>query len=207
MSDAITIKKCAPQDLDAVADLENQIWPPGTRAPRDKFASRLEVFPEGFFLAYNGDKLIGASTSEIINYDQANPPISWEIITDDGRITNTHNPEGNGLYVVSIGAISRSGGGSALLQAQKGLVEELNLESLVLGARIPGYNQYCLDEKELPIEAYVKLKRPDTQLLDSELRFYTRNGLQILKTVANYMEDDAESRNYGAIMTWANNSN
>jgi hypothetical protein len=204
MDGEIEIRKCTPEDLDAVAGLESQIWPEGTRAPRDKFASRLEVFPEGFFLAYNGDELIGASTSEIINYDPANPPISWELITNDGYITNTHNPTGNGLYVVSIGAISRSGGGSALLQAQKGLVKELGLTSLVLGARIPGYNRYCLDQRDLPIDEYAKLERPDTQLLDSELRFYTRNGLQILKTVANYMENDSESRNYGAIMTWEN---
>lgn len=202
MGDKIEIRNAHIKDLDSTVRLENSIWPEGTRATADKFKKRLEIFPKGFFLAFKDNSLIGVSTSEIIEYDPKNPPRSWEEITDNGYIEKTHNPRGNALYVVSVGAISRSRGGSALLTAQKELVRRLNLKFLVLGARIPGYNDYCINNKEISIEDYVKLKRKNDESLDPELRFYTRNDLILHKIVLGYMEDDKESRNYGAIMIW-----
>jgi len=202
--DSIVIRNASEIDLEDVVGLENEIWPEGTRAPREKFESRLKIFPEGFFLAYLNGELIGVSTSEIISYNPLNPPKSWESITDNGYLKQTHRPNGNALYVVSVGAKSRSGGGSALVQAQKELAQRLNLGFLVLGARIPAYGEYCADNKEIYIEDYARLRREDGQHLDSELRFYTRNGLELTKIMPNYMEDDAESRNYGAIMMWQN---
>jgi len=202
-SENIKIKNAEEKDLDSVVELENAIWPEGIRASREKFESRLEIFPQGFFLAYKNRELIGVSTSEIITYDPDHPPTSWKEVTCDGYIRE-HNPQGNALYVVSVGAISRSGGGSALIKAQKNLTQKLNLRFLVLGARIPGYDSYCRRKGEIAIEDYVNLKRGDDQLLDGELRFYTRNGLKLGKIVLNYMEDDKESRNYGAIMVWEN---
>lgn len=198
---AVHVRNATPADLDEVMQLEHTIWPAGTQAPREKFESRLYIFPRGFYVAFSEGKMIGASTSQIIFYNPQTPPPSWESATAHGWIRN-HNPEGNALYVVSLGAISRSGGGTALLQAQKELARQLKLQYLVLGSRIPGYNAYCRSVREIPIEAYTQLKREDTELLDSELRFYTRNGLSIEKIVPDYMEDDAESRNYGAVMVW-----
>lgn len=196
----IEVRRAREDDLDAVVELENKVWPPGTRSPREKFESRLKIFPEGFFLAYSEGGLIGVSTSQIILYDGSTIE-SWEKVTDYGFI-RTHNPRGNTLYVVSVGSISRKGGGSALIQAQKRLARELNLDFLVLGSRIPGYNSYCNEQEEISIEEYVELKRENGEILDPELRFYTRNGLSLKEIKTNYMEDDKESRNYGAIMIW-----
>ena len=202
------VRKMQKEELELVAELENKIWPEGTRASKEKFESRFNLFPQGFFVVYKGNEMIGVSTSEIIVYDPKNPPASWERITDDGWIKKTHNPAGNALYVISVGAISRSGGGSALVQAQKELAKQMNLEYLILGARIPGYDAYCKEHQEIPIHEYVQLIRKTsegkTELLDSELRFYTRNGLTLRAIKPNYMEDDKESRNYGAIMVWDN---
>ena len=197
----IQIRFAKKENLDEVLELENKIWPPGTIAPREKFESRLKIFAKGFILAYKDGSLIGASTSQIINYDRSTIN-SWENITDNGWIRN-HNPKGNALYVVSIGSISRSGGGSALVQAQKNLAKQLSLRFLVLGSRIPGYDAYCREQEEINIEEYVKLLRGNGELLDPELRFYKRNGLSLQGIKPNYMEDDKESRNYGAIMLWA----
>ncbi len=204
METEINIRNATKQDLSNIVMLENEIWPEGTRATLDKFESRLKLFSQGFFLACKNNEIIGVSTSERINYSVSNPPKSWETITDNGFICKSHVDNGNAIYVVSIGAKSRSGGGSALIQAQKELLEKLNLKFLVLGARIPGYENYIVQNNEISIDEYVQLKREDNQLLDSELRFYTRNGLKLVKIMPNYMEDDKESRNYGAIMLWEN---
>lgn len=200
----IAIRRASVEDLSHIVDLENAIWPEGTRAPREKFEKRLAIFPEGFFLAFKEEKLIGASTAQIISYTKGEPIRSWEYITDNGFIEKTHNPQGNALYIVSLGALSRSGGGSALITEQKALARRLGLTTLVLGARIPGYDAYCKSIQEVSINEYVRRTREDGLLHDDELRFYTRNGLQLQTIVPNYMEDDAESRNYGAIMIWEN---
>ncbi|HLC53131.1 MAG TPA: hypothetical protein VJK03_01180 [Candidatus Nanoarchaeia archaeon] len=197
------VRNASWEDIPAIVELENKVWPEGTRAPREKFEKRLAVFPEGFFLAFNGDALMGVSTSEIIAYPSLLPK-SWEAMTDNGYIEKTHNPRGNALYVVSLGAVSRSGAGSALLERQKEFVKIRELHCLMLGARIPGYDEYCRTVKEIPIGAYASLIREDGQPYDAELRFYTRNGLKIKEIVPNFMEDDKESRNYGAIMMWEN---
>ena len=203
MENRIEIRNAKIEDLNNIVELEKTIWPEGTIADIKKFQSRLNIFQEGFFLAYKDNNLIGCSTSEIIPYNLGDSVDSWESITDNGLITN-HNPNGNTLYIVSVGSISRSGGGSALINAQKGLTKRLELDYLLLGARIPGYDQYCIDNGDVPIEDYVKLKRSDGQLFDQELRFYIRNGLELYKVMPNYMENDSESRDYGAIMVWKN---
>jgi len=202
MLDSINIRNIKIEDINKVVELENKIWPEGTRASRNKFESRYKIFPQGFFMASKNNQIIGASTSEIINYDINHPPISWEHVTDNGFIEKSHNPNGNALYVVSIGAISRSGAGSALLGTQKKLKQKLNLQFLILGARIPGYDSYCNKNGEISINDYVNLKRGNGELLDSELRFYTRNGLKLSKIIPNYMEDDKESRNFGALFCY-----
>lgn len=200
--DDIEVRNAVFEDLPSIVLLESQVWPEGTRAPREKFEKRLSLFPEGFFIACKGSKLIGASTSQIIDYKKGGTLKSWEAVTDNGYIEKTHNRTSNALYIVSLGALSRSGGGSALLAAQKALARRLGLSLLVLGARIPGYNRYCTSVKEIPIHDYVALLRTDNQPHDDELRFYIRNGLKLDKIIPRYMEDDAESRNYGAIMCW-----
>ncbi len=200
----IYIRNAGIEDLLLIIGLENKIWPPGTQASKKKFEKRLSIFQQGFFLAFRNNELIGVSTSQIIHYSTESMPKNWEIATDNGFIEKTHNPKGNALYIVSLGAVSRSGAGSALLSRQKELVKSVGLQYLVLGARIPGYDEYCRNIREIPVEQYTSIKRQDGQLYDDELRFYVRNGLKIEKIVQNFMEDDSESRNYGIIMTWEN---
>ena len=71
--DSIVIKNISEKDLNDVVRLENTIWTEGTRATKDKFESRLRIFPQGFFLAYINGELIGVSTSETIQYDPSDP--------------------------------------------------------------------------------------------------------------------------------------
>ena len=49
MIDSLIIRNAHSEDLDAVMRVE-QDWPEGQQAPREKFVSRLERFPDGFFL-------------------------------------------------------------------------------------------------------------------------------------------------------------
>lgn len=195
------------QVLDEVVKVEKEAWPEEIQASREKFESRAEIFPEGFLtISLPELGMVGVSTAEIISYDPQNPPLSWEEITDDGWIKNTHDLKGNALYLASVGASPKAVGqgvGSTLVKEQIALAQKLGLDYLVLGSRIPGYHQYHKQHPEATIEEYLSLKKNEEKL-DPEIRFYERNGLKLTKVVPNYMEDDPESENYGAIMVWQN---
>lgn len=192
--------------LDDVARLEKEVWPAtvSLQAPREKFEARATIFPQGFLLISTPNQgLVGVSTAEIINYDPDHPPISWEEITDDGWIRQTHDPTKNALYLISVGAKSGFGVGTRLLKEQINLAKTLNLDYLVLGARIPGYHEYHQQNPSVSIDEYLALKKGD-EPYDPEIRFYSRCGLKVVKIVPNYMVDDPQSEHYGAIMVWEN---
>jgi len=149
----ISVRNVTKDELNGVVRVECEAWPEEVRAPREKFEKRLEVFPQGFFAVYVDGVMAGVSTSQIIQYPNSNLD-SWEKITDNGHIVNSHDPEGNALYVVSVGVSSRYQGrglGSKLVEEQKRLTKKIGLKYLVLGARIPGYHKHS----SIPVEDYV----------------------------------------------------
>ncbi|MBS3171247.1 GNAT family N-acetyltransferase [Candidatus Woesearchaeota archaeon] len=204
----LEIRNVKSNDLDAIMRVENEAWPIEARAPKEKFEERLKVFPNGFFIAVLNDEIVGVTTSQIIKYNPKNPPNSWTEITGDGHISESHNPNGKAVYVVSLGVSPKGrpegkgiGVGTALLERQKQLTKELGKEYLVLSARVPSYDSFCKTRGNIPIEVYVNLRRNDGLPEDIELRFYERAGLKQVKICPNTM-DDAESRNYGVMMEW-----
>lgn len=195
-----------PQLLDGVMRVEREAWPEEWRATREKFESRLKVFPEGFFVAFKDNEMSGVSTSEIVHYYPQELPSNWDAITDDGYIRSTHKPSGNALYVVSVGVSQRFQGqgiGRALVEGQKQLAQKLNLRYLFLGSRIPKYQEYHASHSDVSAEGYVKLENEEGKKLDPELRFYESCGLKTVKVVPNY-GPDPKSENYGVVMVWEN---
>lgn len=192
--------------LDQVVVVEKAAWPPELQASREKFEKRFDIFPQGFFAYELDGKLVGVTTSEITNYNGAIDK-TWDEITDNGMIEGTHNPNGEGLYVVSVGVSPDAQGGGVggkLVQAQKELTERLGLKYLYLGARMPGYNVYCEQNGELPALEYLRLAGGSpVQTHDPEIRFYQRQGLEWTKLVPNF-EPDPESRDFGVVMMWQN---
>ncbi len=205
MTDEITVRNATPADLDEVMRVEREAWPPEIQAPREKFESRMKIFPQGFYVAFHNDKMVGVTTSEIIRYDGKNHPKTWMDVTDNGWIRMTHDAGGNALYVVSVGAsLQGKGVGSKLVEAQKELVKKLELDCLILGARCPDYHNSDFDN--VPADKYIRMAREDKQPVDKEIRFYTRCGLNAVTAMPDYMGkgEDRESRDYGVIMVWKN---
>ncbi len=194
--------------LDQVVEVEQKAWPPELQAPREKFETRFNLFPEGFFVAIRDGKIVGVTTSQITTYN-AGVHKTWDEITDNGRIEGTHDRNGEGLYVVSVGVSSDAQGGGVggkLVAAQKELTKKLGKKYLFLGARMPGYDDYCETHGELPAQEYLRLgggKPGKEETYDPEIRFYQRQGLDPVNVVPNF-EPDAESRNFGVVMMWKN---
>lgn len=190
--------------LDEIIRVEKETWPEELQASREKMESRLSLFPQGFFTAKVENKIMGVSTSQISHYPS--PAKTWDELTDNGFIKNSHNPSENALYVVSAGVSKNAQGmgiGGKLIDAQKDLARTLGLRYLFLGARIPGYGAYCQKHGDIPIEKYIQLKNEKGESLDPEIRFYQRRGLQVGGVKQNF-EPDAESKDYGVLMVWEN---
>jgi len=193
------------QFWDEIIHVENSVWPVGFQSSVDVFKSRMNVFPQGFMIAEKEGTVKGFTTSQILNYD---PEIkkTWYEITDHGNLVKTHIPSGDSLYVVSISVAPEFQGqgiGTQLIEAQKDLVRRLGLKRLFLGARIPGYDEYCKKNGEISAEKYVALKDKGEIFIDPEVRFYNRYGLQPKTIIPNY-EPDVPSRDYGIVMVWEN---
>lgn len=194
--------------MDGVMDVENNSWPPELVGERSRYESRMEIFPEGFISALEGGKTKGFTVSEIVNYDPDTKK-TWDELTDSGTFKRSHNPEGDSLYVSTVAVSNDAQGrgfGGKLVDVQKELVRRLGLKRLFLGARMPGYDDYCKENGDISPEEYVKLKKETKnglEAVDPEIRFYERQGLHPTKIVPNF-EPDEPSRNYGIVMVWEN---
>lgn len=198
------LRLAAASDVDEMVRLERLVWPPEICASHESFSSRLAHFSPGVIGAYVEDRLVGLSTSMMITWTPGEVLESWEAVTDNGTI-RSHRPGGSALYVVSIGAEKLSnmpGIGAALIQEQVSLGRRLGLEHIVLGSRVPGYR----DWNKLTgggLAEYLSQTNEAGLSLDPLIRFFTRQGLTIQRTIHGYMQDDPESLNYGVIMSKA----
>ena len=103
------IRNAGPQDLAAVTALEAACFPPEEAAGRDAFAYRLSTFPERFFVAEDGDRIVG-----LVNGCASSlPRIEDRLFEPQG-----HEPAGKNQMVFGLAvdpAYRRQGIGAALL--------------------------------------------------------------------------------------------
>ena len=152
---AFEIRNAVEADLDGVMAVEAE-WPEEQRAPREKFESRLERFPEGFFVVEADGGIVAVSTSTLTTYDpdDLGQFRTWEGCTNDGYL----HPLGdrsdyNAYYIVSSGirkAYRQGGIREALILSHLANAARLGLEFTVTGAMMPGYDRYCLEHGEIP---------------------------------------------------------
>jgi len=201
-----TIRNATPGDLDAIARVEED-WPEEQRAGIDKFVSRLERFPEGFFVAEVDGQVAAVSTATLTHYDASDLSAfqSWEKCTNDGYFfpvvdSNVYNA----VLIVSNGIMKqhrRRGIREGMINAHLELAARLGMEYAVTGAMIPGYKAYCLENGDIPAEEYAFMKK-DGELIDPTLRKLASLGL-ILPDKRHIVRDyypSPESGDYGALL-------
>lgn len=213
----VAIKPLGESDLEEIDRVEKATWPKDWQAPKDKFGARIKTFPRGVFGIFDNGKLAGVSTSMRINF---NPEAidgyhkTWNGITGNGYIT-THEPNGNTLYVVSVGVEIGSQGkgyGQKLVEKQFELAKFLECQYLMLGARLPKFRETLINQRTNPdnlstsdltqkAQDYLGRKRGDGQRQEPEIRFYEKCGLRVLKLTDPNFGPDPESCNFGVIMS------
>lgn len=162
----------------------------------------LEKFPEGQVCVEVDGKVVGIALSIIVDYKKFGDNHTYEQII--GNYTfNTHNPDGDVLYGIEIFIHPGYRGlrlGRRLYDARKEICESLNLKSIIVGGRLPEYNNYV--DKFTPKEYIRKVRY--REIYDPVLTFQLSNDFHVKKVLKGYIEGDKDSLEYAALLEWNN---
>lgn len=198
----LVVRNIERKDFKEIIALQKLCFPNMETWDIEQLESHLKVFPEGQFCVEYDGKIIGSSSSLIVNFDEYDDQHTWDEITDEGYITN-HDPEGYNLYGIEIMVHPEYRNmkiGRRLYEARKELAQRLNLKSIIIGGRIPNYHKYS---RELSPRQYVK-EVISHNIYDPILTFQLRNGFVLKRINKKYLPDDKASLQYATLMEWNN---
>lgn len=162
----------------------------------------LNIFPEGQLCIMIDGEVAASALSIIVNYRKFGDNHTYKQIT--GNYTfDTHDPEGDTLYGIEVFVHPKYRGmrlARRLYDARKELCENLNLDGIMAGGRIPNYNKYS--DKLTPRQYLEKVKMKE--LYDPTLSFQLSNDFHVKKILKNYLEGDTESEEYATLLKWNN---
>ena len=198
----LAVRQTRPEDFAAIRDLQRAAYPEIEPWSDEQFASQLEQFPEGQMVAEQNGRVIGASSSLIVLWNDYGMDHTWKTITGDGYF-NTHDPSGLTLYgaEVVVSAKRRGHGiGRALYKARRRLCEALNLRRIIAAGRMPGYRKV---RDVMSAELYA-MRVVWGDIPDPVLRFQMSQGFHYCGVVHNYLPEDAPSCGNAALIVWIN---
>ncbi len=202
MEKRIIIRNVEEKDLDEIVALTKTCFPEMEPWTREHLKSHIDIFPEGQICVEYEGRIIGASSSLIIDFNEYEDRHTFDEITDDGYITN-HDPEGKHLYGIAIMVHPDFRGlhiGTRLYDKRKELVRRLNLESFLVGGRIPNYHNYA---DKMSASEYVQ-QVIQQKIFDPVLSFQLLNGFKLKWVNPRYLEDDKASKTYAVLLEWSN---
>ena len=144
------IRTASINDLDAVAALEAACFPAAEAASRESFRARLEVFPDHFWLLWDGDKLAAA----------VNGMVAGAPDLTDGMYHNAHLHDPHGRWQMICGVSTRPE------YRGRGCAARL-LERAIADAREQGRAGLVLTCKEKLLHYYAKFGFRDEGVSDS----------------------------------------
>ena len=121
------IRKATIQDLDAITAVEAECFPAAEAADRNAFASRLAVYPDHFWLLYDGETLVGFVNGMVTD----EPDLTDEMYEK----AEMHKPDGKWQMIFGVNTIPsyrRRGCAARLLEQAIQDAKEQGREGLVL---------------------------------------------------------------------------
>ena len=205
MSDEIVVRNTTPDDFAGIVALSREVYSVSGAWKEAQLASHLRIFPEGQFVAAerSSGRVVGASASLIVLWDDYEMIGSWRDFTDGGMFTN-HDPwRGRTLYgaeVMVSPSLQGHGIGKQLYAARRELAERLGLSRIRAGSRLRGYHQ-CADKMSAQEYAIAVIRG---EIGDATLTFQLKQGFHVLAVAPQYLRNDPESLGYAAVIEWIN---
>ena len=200
---AIVVRNTVAEDFDGITAMTRRVYPATPPWSQAQLQSHLRVFPDGQFVAVDGDRVVGMSASLIVLWDDYDLDTSWRDFTAEGTFAN-HDPErGKTLYAAEVmvdPAYQGRGVGGKLYAARRALVKRLNLRRIRAGARLRGYHRYA--DRLSPREYADRVA--SGAIYDPTLSFQLKRGFKVLAVTSGYLRHDPESLGHAAVIEWLN---
>ena len=202
----IRVREATRKDIPALVNLnraaypelvvENIVW------SGKRLLNHLRVFPQGQLVAEVNGRIVGASSSLVVNL--GSDPLrshTWKGITDNGYFTS-HDPRGDTLYGADVYVHPRARGrgvGHALYERRRRLCRRLNLRRILVGGRLWNYEEHA--DRMSPQEYARRVVAGEFR--DLALSFQLREGFQLRRVMPNYLRD-SKSHDHAGLMEWLN---
>ena len=189
---------------DRLAEIERLSFPmanPDDLLDEDDIKAYAEVFPEGYFVALDGDEPVGQGAGIYLDFDFDHPQHTIAGITGEHQCGN-HDPDGDWYYGtdISVHPDHRGRGiGSMLYHARKGLVVRDDKKGMIAGASLPGY----FDHKSSMSAADYVDNVVAGEIHDPTLSFQLSHGFEVRGMLEGYLEDEADD-GWAALIVWEN---
>lgn len=200
---SIILHNTGPVHIPGIIALCNAVYPDSPPWRVDQLANHLRVFPEGQWVAVDGDAVVGMAASLVILWDDYGKELPWRDFTANGTFSNHDPARGRTLYAAEVmvhPGYQGRGIGGMLYKARRELVERRGLLRIRAGARLRGYHSWAT--RLSPEEYAVRVARGD--LYDPTVTFQMRQGFRILWLVRDYLRHDPESLGWAACIEWLN---
>ncbi len=198
----IVLRNLRLEDYDRLVEIGRRCFPGMEPWTKKQLASQLKHFPEGQFGIEIDGTLVASATSLIVDFDLYSDWHNWKEISDNGFIRN-HDPRGDTLYGIEIMVDPDCRGmklARRLYEARKQLVRDLNLKSIVIGGRIPGYHNH---QDQMTAHEYAE-NVEDKTLYDPVLTTQLSNGFELKQLIPDYLPSDEDSVGWATYLEWTN---
>ena len=200
LPDGLTIMHTRPEFAPELEALQRVCFP--TLADEQRFKAahyrkHIELFPDGQFVALDGDRVVGATTTVRLHFDVEHVDHRFADIIQGGWLTS-HQPDGEWLYGADIGvepSMRGRGVGRALYAARQEAVWRLGLRGQVTAGMISGYG--AVKDRMTAEDYYAGVLAG--RITDPTLSMQLRTGFEPRGLVANYL-DDPVSGNYAVLL-------
>lgn len=164
----------------------------------DQYRHHLKVFPEGQFVALDGEKVVGGTTTMRYRFDGSHMPAHTFYDIMGGGWLSTHQPDGNWLYGLDVSVhpdYRKRGIARGFYRIRQELCRQLGLQGQIIVGMLNGYHRY---RQELSVEEYFEQVKSG-KLFDPTVSVQQRIGFQVVSLINNYLHDET-CGNAGALL-------
>ncbi len=197
----IIIKPMQPEHAEQLEALQRFVFPNLAEEEllhAEQYKKHVEIFPEGQFVALDGDKVIGATSSTRYHFDINNQEhhTFYEIM--GGGWFTTHDPNGDWLYGMDVSVhpdYRGKGIARALYRARHYTCKILGLKGQMTVGMLNGY--FAVKDNMGIEEYYEKVK--NHELFDPTVSVQEKIGFEIVGLMKDYL-NDVTCGNAGAVI-------
>ncbi len=190
LPNGIVIASTRAEHAGQLEELQKTCFPTLSHEERfraEHYLKHLELFPEGQFVALDGERVVGMASTVRLHFDFNHGDHTFGEISQGGYLTS-HQPDGAWLYGADIGThpeYRRLGIARGLYAAQQAVVRHFGLLGHVTVGMMSGYgsvrNQMTAEEYFAGLQAGL--------LVDPTVSCQLRVGFEIRGLLRNYLSD------------------